>query len=269
MSERIIVAIEVFLKSIIVAFLFGSGAWASESSSKVEEWERLPDGRVVIEIYGQRLAFPTDEETLDRISFSLDKKAYGEFPSVSPRLREIVAQPETTRRLIAERTRKIIITDFLRLPASGSDNPLLADKRVHVRSYIHIWPSARTDRKPVKDCDPIAVDFPASNGFVITSAGTSSNRETKISRIVYCLPAELRLTNSTTPKYFQYNTVMTGAELSYGVNEFISVGSRFDARNVNEHSKYGVKIEQWPEVDRQLHEYFSIMFIDLPEGALQ
>jgi hypothetical protein len=73
-------------------------ALAGPLPARAQDWERLPDGRVVIEIEGVRLGLPTEEPHVDDIGFYIRPlgSSSGEL-----KLRRIIASPEKARQTFA------------------------------------------------------------------------------------------------------------------------------------------------------------------------
>jgi hypothetical protein len=74
-------------------------ALAGLAPARAQDWERLPDGRVVIEIEGVRLGLPTQEPDIDDIGFYIRPlgSTSGEL-----KLRAIIASPDKARKLFAD-----------------------------------------------------------------------------------------------------------------------------------------------------------------------
>lgn len=90
------------MQNLFIAFLL---IVVSAASANAEEWARLPDGRVVIDIQDERLAFTTTEYDLNYIDFKLNENASKKAEKAGVArlsLGEVLKRPELAKEIFAD-----------------------------------------------------------------------------------------------------------------------------------------------------------------------
>lgn len=165
--------------------------WAQHQS-----FERLPDGRIFIEIFGQQIALPDSEA--DRIYFyayQASEKRYGK-PMFS--LQEALADPNKAQKVFEEEERWVnvrIITSrsgplILERFESGTVPESPAADPIHI--VIRRAPLQSFARGRLPDRWPPEAQLPDADGYFVRPGITGPN-QTRPADTGYRLPAQMRL----------------------------------------------------------------------------
>lgn len=245
-----------------------------------KDWERLPDGRVVIEIFGSKLALLTTADSLKNTSFrfpgyKLPKTLYPNIGD-SPTLGDAITYYAEFRRLLDTLKQEpydsvsVMVSTLSQNRIPPDSLPREANNSI---GFYHHLPSVGKVIHNPTSC--FKTSEPDKYGFVLEEVSKSPNTR------VYCLPAEKRLFE--TPHVLRircvdYDNVWVFASCSLpryqGGNKIMYAGFKFygNATDVKEETYPKVKRfhkPEWLELDKNTHAFLDHILLTETKESIQ
>lgn len=234
------------------------------------EWEKLPDGKVKIDLLGVQLAFPKDSSNHVSI-FSEIKNLSDRIPS-SPRsgglkISDIIKHPSETKAALDEAVKagkvqiRITASD---IPVSvGNRKALLKGYRADIDLYyppITEWESVPSKCQPSISKSSLISDTDRA-GFELVYESRSPHYET------YCLEAKNNLADPRRALTISCNELgQTCSAYFVSGSKRATIGYRFPAHFVvpqkgapQERDYFSMR--EWNELNQKIHAYFSAILI--------
>jgi hypothetical protein len=254
-------------------------AVANDADAQKRSFERLADGRVFVEIFGQQMALPGSEPELDEVRFYPDRVRRSDRPFFS--LREALAEPDKARRSIDQEERSVIVRIIV---DSRSGGPILGLYPrgtaplggVSVIVSRQIRPNFSRGKLPARAAVwPPESAVPDEDGYFIRRGVVSSNA-TEPMDIAYRLPAAKRLWRTGVDLIVI--CTLTGAPVRHCGYHLatedgrISIGWSWHERGPQitpRMEPYTFPKSAWAELDVRLREVAGHLLLNRPSGEME
>jgi hypothetical protein len=259
---------------------------AAVSPATAQPFERLSDGRVVIEIFGQKVALPTTKADLQRIEFYPEKAGERMYGTTVFKLGDALADPDKARRTFELEQRWVsirIVTDwpadekgpvlgrFSRgtIPLSNASSPLTI-------GIQRTPPLNLSKRGTLPENWPSEAATPDEDGYFVRPGIQGPNLD-RPHLTGYRLPASQRLWRTNVDlivvcRWIGRSTRIC-SQLQRTADDRISIGwswyeSSWRTPRGSLYENYFPK-PQWKELDLRLHEVADYLLVNKPSGELE
>jgi hypothetical protein len=265
------------------------GAFGFPGLVAAEPFPRLPDGRVVVEIFGRKVGLPAGPGSLDRISFYPSRTANSTFGNTTFTLRQALAEPEKARRALEEEPRWVSVRIMAHVTGRNEGRLLerwgpeavpLSDPASPLTVSITRPESADASLQQLSSLAPPEASEPDEDGYFVRQGVTPPPRP-NIPRMppadtAYRLPAAQRLWPS--PRDLVVICRRTGGPVRECRQTIITADRRvsvtWDWSEAGWQSPSGPATNyfpkpRWRELDLRLREVALFLLIDQDPGELQ
>ncbi len=253
-------------------------------ADEYKDWERLPDGRVVIEIFDHKLAFATHGDALSgtQFDFSAAPESYWPYDPIGhlqkrATLGEVMTYYKEAQEVIAEIKQKDGGSIRLMLDPNSinpKDHPVFDFKgrMPDELSWIKFYPKSPGDLTPYDLQSCKYIEEPDDDGFGLEKK--TRNKRT------YCAPASARNFKASRPLRIYchvygnewFLSSCTLPEYSNAKRTIVATYN-FTARGLeeqkNDAKKIGFTKDQWLALDKRVHDFLTHLIISETAESIQ